>query len=503
MKLPSWLSEKREALLALAVALFVLTLPLEKRHLVYTEHSFVTGAYTEAGTMALYASDIVFVLLGIAWMWWKTKAGTPWAPSLPRPAFWAGSALVFWAAVRALPLHPSLLGWYAAARVAQGLIVMCIAADLWRHPRVRTITLWSLIIAGALQSLLGIAQVSRSSDLGLRLLGEVPLSLATPGIAKVDIIKQGTSIVNVPAGTKVLRGYGTFPHPNVLGWFLVISASSALFLILSPRGGLGKVRGAEKHSQGFRKMFLVEHPMPLLVALAILVSGILVTFSREAWIGFFFLEAGFLLHYSLRRVDRRLIRLIACLTIIGITVPVISSSSVRQAVVARLLPPETDMFLRERSASYQESIRTIKENFFIGVGTGRGILSMAKSESNVDKNIFLFSRSKRSEDVPAGTSREPWTFQYPHNVPLVIFLELGAVGLILFITMDYLLFHCYVLKYRVFLSNSSRGTGVLLIFAAFLLPVLFDHFPWTIQQGRIMLFGLLGVAAAAGVDAER
>jgi len=488
--------EKREVPLVLAVVLFVLTWPLEKRHLIYTDYSFITGAFTEAGTIALYASDIAFVLLGLAWVWWKAKAGAPLSMSLPRPAFWVGIVLVAWAVFRSLPLHPSPLGWYAAARVAQGFLLMLIVADLWQRPHVRSIVLGSIVVLGVLQSLLGIAQVSRSSDLRLMFLGEHPLSLTTPGVAKVDIVKLSSSFVNVPVGTKVMRAYGTFPHPNVLGWFLIASTYSALTLILSPNGGSRKVRGPEEHSQVSRRMFLAEHPIPSLAILAILVSGILVTFSRGAWVGLLFLEAGFLLN-SLRRVDKRLIRSVMCWTMIGITVPILLGSSVRQAVVSRLLPPETDMFLRERSSSYRESLRAIRGNFLIGVGAGGGITSIVRSKNNIDKNNFLFSRIEK-EDVPLGTTQEPWMFQYPHNVPLVILLELGAVGLCLFLAMAYLLFSPYMLKYLFISSLFPRRVGTLLVFAAFLLAALVDHFPWTIQQGRILLWGLLGAAVSLG-----
>lgn len=498
MTFPHRRFEKREVLLVLAVVLFVLAWPLEKRHLIYTEYSFITGAYTETGTLALYVSDLAFVLLGLAWVWWKAKAGTTWPLSVPRSVFWLGSALVAWAAVRALPLHPSLLGWYAAGRIAQGFLLLLVVADLWRFPKARNAALWSLIVGGVLQSLLGISQVSRSSDLGLRLLGEPPLSLAAPGVAKVDVLPQSGTEVNVPTGTKVLRAYGTFPHPNVLGWFLVASLAAGSSLFLSSKFREGVFRGPSKHYERLA-LFLAEHRSVSTVIHGVITAGILVTFSRVAWLGFALLAAGFA-PFTRRRLDKSVLSFIAIGTLLGIGVPLLLDPRVFLAVSSRIRPPETDMFLQERSSSYVESIHATKGSFVAGVGSGGGILYLARNKRNID-SIYT-SGYKIEEDVPIGTRREPWSFQYPHNVLLVILLELGIVGLGLFLTLCSILFLRYVVKHGTPRSASPRGVGVLLVFAAFLLPLLVDHFPWTIQQGRILIWGLLGVVAAAGMKNE-
>lgn len=504
MKLPGWLGEKRETLLTLAVVLFVLTWPLEKRHLVYTEYSFVTGAFTEAGTMALYASDVAFTLLGLAWVWWKrTARASPGEPApVSRAVFWAGVAFVAWAALRALSLSPSLLGWYAAARVAQGFLLMIITAGLWRIPRVRVVALGSLVVAGVLQSLLGLSQVSRSSDLGLRFLGEHPLSLSTPGVAKVDIVTRNSKSVNVPVETKVLRAYGTFPHPNVLGWFLVASSGAGLALLLvpsvsaglSPDGRKPRETWAEtaRGSPGFPAMFLAEHAVVATAVVSVLTFGTLVTFSRASWIAFALLGAGWLLRSSKVNKAAKIV-LLGGVTL-GLAVPTLLSSDIRQAVVSRVRPPEADMFLRERSISYLDSIHATSQNVLFGVGTGAGIPYLSRNKRNIDLQINMFSSDKA--DVSAGTIMEPWRIQYPHNVPLVVLLELGTVGFSLFLWFLYLLFKFFIVKYH-FSHFSKHSAGSLLVLAAFLIPVLVDHFPWTIQQGRVLLWALLGVTAAS------
>lgn len=62
------------------------------------------------------------------------------------------------------------------------------------------------------ESLLGVAQFIQGQDMGLWILGERDFSLTTPGIAKFDFY-----------GQQFLRPYSTFPHPNVLAGFMLVS----------------------------------------------------------------------------------------------------------------------------------------------------------------------------------------------------------------------------------------------------------------------------------------
>lgn len=69
-----------------------------------------------------------------------------------------------------------------------------------------------LLLNLLIQGTLGIFQFTRGSSLGLSFLGE---SLVANGM-------QGSSFVTLDEGI-YLRAYGTFPHPNVFGGYLVLS----------------------------------------------------------------------------------------------------------------------------------------------------------------------------------------------------------------------------------------------------------------------------------------
>lgn len=99
-------------------------------------------------------------------------------------------------------------------------------------------------------------------------------------------------------------------------------------------------------------------------------------------------------------------------------------------------------------------------------------------------------------------------YQYPHSVPLVLLAELGVVGCGLFAIFLWSvggpLFARVVQCLRP-LSGRTRpawSASTTLLGAALLLgvatPFLVDHFLWTTQQGRILLWGILGAVAGSG-----
>ena len=71
--------------------------------------------------------------------------------------------------------------------------------------------LLTLVLLGLFEGSIAIRQFVLQHDLGLQFLGEPNLDVNTLGAAKMNIGEE-----------KLLRGYGTFSHPNILGTFLVV-----------------------------------------------------------------------------------------------------------------------------------------------------------------------------------------------------------------------------------------------------------------------------------------
>lgn len=466
--------------------------------------------------MALYVSDVAFALLVLAWAWWRTHQGAqahPLSTSLPRMPILVGAAFVLWAVVRAMPLYPSLLGWYAAGRVAQGFLLALITADLWKVPLLRSWALRTLVAIGVLQSLLGIAQVSASRDFGLRFIGEQPLSLKTSGVAKVDIMKRidysvngtesdlGGETGNVPSGTKVLRAYGTFQHPNVLGWFLLASAYALLERSRTEHTGHNGGTGKKTRESSWNGLFQREHFLSVFIPASVLSAGIFATFSRLAWIGLALFSVLLLVSCFLRS-GRNICKSINFMLFYGLVTGVavlLPVGSFREAALSRIVPPGTDQFVSGRTSSIVDLNLTKYDVYIMGYGSGSGIVNIVRSSRNVsggrqDSSSEAIEPSVPEPSVPVGTKAEPWEYQYPHSVPAVILLELGIVGIGLFLVFLSLILAVIVRARRAApaLLRSDvwlPAVGVLMFLPSFLL----DHFPWTTQQGRILLWGGIGV----------
>ena len=106
----------------------------------------------------------------------------------------------------------------------------------------------------------------------------------------------------------------------------------------------------------------------------------------------------------------------------------------------------------------------------------------------------------------------PWQYQPVHNVFLLIWSELGIIGLALFIWILEVVFSVKAAVSRPPATKALRAGGTvgqkkikeylgrdLLLFRGillgFLFVALFDHYLWDIQQGQILLWLTMGMIA--------
>jgi hypothetical protein len=92
--------------------------------------------------------------------------------------------------------------------------------------------LWIIVGLGLIQAIIGILQFILQRSVGLFWLFESHIAPGIDGVAKIVI-----------GGEKYIRAYGLFPHPNILGGFLLISIilTWACYKIFHPSrlGGIG------------------------------------------------------------------------------------------------------------------------------------------------------------------------------------------------------------------------------------------------------------------------
>lgn len=135
----------------------------------------------------------------------------------------------------------------------------------------------ALSLAIIFEGFLAIGQFVGGKSLGLWILGEREISLSTPSIAKFNWY-----------GQIILRPYGTFPHPNVLAAFMVLSMPMIAFLSKSKliTLGLGVIstilsfsRSATALLLGLGLIFLRKKLKILVVILAITLPFLYVRFN--------------------------------------------------------------------------------------------------------------------------------------------------------------------------------------------------------------------------------
>ena len=114
-----------------------------------------------------------------------------------------------------------VLGFYNVYFFMAAIMWMCLQSVSLKHLKKIRKFLTTLMF---FQVALGILQLALGKTLGLQVLGESTLTMETPGASTISFL-----------GVDLLRAYGSFAHPNILGAFVALSLTSfrSKFLILS------------------------------------------------------------------------------------------------------------------------------------------------------------------------------------------------------------------------------------------------------------------------------
>lgn len=232
------------------------------------------------------------------------------------------------------------------------------------------------------------------------------------------------------SGQLILRSYGTLPHPNVLAGYMLLG----MFIVY---GSLSFVKNKTV------RMFFLS---------AIIIGSIalFLTMSRVAillWV--------VMLMFWIRKFF-----LIFVLVCIG---SILFFSPLRFRL--------TDFSLRDESVvarqeMIEQSVLMIKQHLFFGAGI----------------NNYL-------HNLPSQQITALFTHLQPvHNIYLLIAAETGILGFVIGIYWVGLL-----MRKTIRAKIPQRNILLIMLFTIFVIG-LFDHYFWTVQQGRMMLAVVLGLA---------
>jgi O-antigen ligase len=423
--------KSRENLRQTLYFLLLLSLFFPLRHVFYSNSAFQTGSYSDFTSFSLYLSDLCILgLLGLSWQSLKSR--------VHHVVFWLATWiwLIF---VLNLPNLSSLNLYFLTRFLLLVLFYFLVVSDK-KFP-INTLIKWFIALS-ALESLISLGQFLTQRSLGLYQLGESHLGVNIVGVAKI-----------VSHGTKFIRGYGTFPHPNLFSAFLFTAILFSLYKIF--------ISTTRKQKLWYSALLVIN------------IFGLIVTFSR-AGIGTAGLVAIiFCLWLTIQHgVTKRLIWTAAVTGLAFIA----AFTTFHQFISTRATV--TDDAVKERVFYNRVGLNIIKAFPVQGIGFGTSMLHMQQFSP-----VHL----------------ESWEVQPIHNFYLLAAAEIGIVGALLWIAL--FLWHLYTLGRQV-LKNSQQGSNdyvlqltLLLILLGFLILMLFDHYFYTIEQTQLLLWLILGLIA--------
>ncbi|MFH1671456.1 MAG: O-antigen ligase family protein [Candidatus Portnoybacteria bacterium] len=272
--------------------------------------------------------------------------------------------------------------------------------------------------------------IALSQFINQRSLGLTILRESPLGINIDGVAKIATN------GFKMIRAYGGLPHPNLLAVFLFVCLFSLIYLWLN-----------KKHS--FRNYIILS------IVFFFFFFGLFLTFSRL--IIFTFIVFSFIyLVLNFKKHKKQILVLFLLFTVHCSLFTVLAWPEIS----SRFQISSGEQAVGLRSFYNQTSFSVIKEHPFLGIGSGN----------------FVWTVRQMFSLLPA------WVFQPVHNIYLLIGSETGLIGLMAFLMFLFQLFR-----------KKESGYWLLFIGYSFLFIGLFDHFFWTLQQGQLIFWLVLGL----------
>jgi hypothetical protein len=427
----------------------LVTLPWQTRIILWQADT----SFIEWRSASLWATDVLLLVVLIAGL--AQSRMRDWVPD--RAELMAG--FVFAAAVLSLRSADSL---------PVGIITLIKMAECWllllyvRHRATRVMdadhSVTAFVTGAMLQSGLALAQYAAQHDMGLRWFGETLL----------DPQMRGVAVFLDTSRERILRAYGTLPHPNILAAYLATSLWAFLWLWI------------RTDRRGFMRVSAV-----LLTAL--LTVGLFVTYARTviavAGIGMLAVTAAVWTPRISRgwehigRVRRVLTMMLVTMAVTGVLCTAVSWPQ----VVGRMTIAPTEEAIRLRIAYNERALesggRRVDINW-TGVGAGN----------------FTTWLSRWDPTMPV------YMYQPAHNVPLLVYTELGLLGVLALVVVGYALARA---SWTAHAHQPVVRVGLWALVAVIVAISLMDHFPWTLQQGRLLTVLIVALWAGASSSGEQ
>jgi len=380
--------------------------------------------YFAYSSVLLFPADLLTITLLAADAGLRLLTGRPLAPR-PAPPTTALLLLAAWAAASAAWSPEPRLSLYHGLHLGLTASMALFLAD---RPEA-----WAALATGSLGGI-GLQVLVAAGEVLLQTTAFLdPLGLEWPG--RFDPSVSGAAVVELPDGSRWLRAYGTFPHPNLLGIYLVALAAGPMAWTLE---------GGGRRTWG-------------IIGVGLAAVGLGLTFSRAAWLAFL-IVLGWVLGAGPPAPGRGLLAATAAMGLLAAVLPFGQVLGVRLGIQG---PLETRSVL-ERGWLVAQAADLIRTHGPLGLGAGTFPLALR-------------------DRLPPGYRAEP-----AHNVGVLLLAELGPLGLGLGLAAG-----LGVLRG---LRRTAGADGLALSGALLGLVVLamLDHPLWTAAPGHLLVALVLG-----------
>lgn len=443
--------------------LFIIILPFQVRYIF--SPAYINGGFWDASSFSFYLSQIILgivIILGFFRFIQKRKHKDLkyFEPKIYNFLILTSSFILF-LIINLFLSSNRIVSSYWLIFWGLGFLFFIVLVKVSFTPRKFA---YPFIISGVIQGVFAIVQFINQKVIGSSWLGMSSQDPSMPGVSVIESIGRW------------LRAYGTFPHPNFLGGFCAVCL---LFLV-----GLYITESNNKKIRLF-----------CLTSLPFILSGLLLSFSRAAWLGFG-LTALFIVYFFFTakaqistKPLKQIILIIAAVSVIYILIypePFFTRFDTTKRLEARSL--------QDRSDLYGQAQKVLENNWVKGVGLG-----------NYTYSIYTSINSELNY----------WEYQPVHNVYVLALTELGLVGFILYIlffwevlqTVYSFKVHRSIDMMEVFKDFNAKNLYkdyqldyawfvILSMIALFILIInLFDHYLWTQYSGIIVFWLVMGLWA--------
>lgn len=416
--------------------LFLFCIPISVRHIFnYEAFNFI-----EWTAVYVYATDLILLVL---FGFWIAQLKTRNYKLKTSPADWFLLAFVVIAGLsitNASDVQTAVFQWF---KLIEGVALYFYVKDYALKRFKLSHGFEALVLGGVFQAVIAIAQFMTQGSLGLKYLGESPLAPALTGIAAFFV-----------DGIKVMRAYGTTPHSNVLAIFLFVALGAFYSIAI------------------YQKRDWWWH-----VFHAVILWAFLLTFSRVIiglWLITFIVRSFLIRFYKPfhkefwndKEMRRRSLKIFWTTIAVGVMfVAVYWPYVLNRSVIS-----SADEAVQLRILYNQQSLAGGHD--ILGLGMGNFVPWLMTQNLHLDRNVY----------------------QPVHNIYLLIYAEIGIVGITLFLIFIGLVLYNYCRRTE---FKKLYYFSFFLIGVVILVSGLFDHFLWTIQSGRLLFWLILALLAGA------